>query len=199
MAPVSVTETGHHCRAASQELQPALVKRARNSLRGNDALAKDLAIEGLRRVYGPTAQPQTPGQAQALELIHKATVQEPLIIVLGTGSGKSVLFLSIAALLVNQTVIVIVPFVALLQDILQRAQRHQITCEEWRHQQQWRRLPQLIVVSADQAISDSFLHFAKGLELHQQLVHIFFDECHVAVTDTSYRQRLQELWQLRYL
>lgn len=28
---------------------------------------------------------------------------------------------------------------------------------------------------------------------------MFFDECHVAFTDTSYRERLRELWTLRYL
>src|SRR5271165_5099949 len=44
-----------------------------------------------------------------------------------------------------------------------------------------------------------FLHFAKGLELNKQLAHVFFDECHVAVTDTSYWAKLQELWQLRHL
>lgn len=31
------------------------------------------------------------------------------------------------------------------------------------------------------------------------MAHMFFDECHVAITDTSYRQRLCELWKLRYI
>ena len=43
------------------------------------------------------------------------------------------------------------------------------------------------------------MHYAKGLELSGQLAHVFFDECHVAFTDTSYRQRLRDLWTLRYL
>ena len=60
-------------------------------------------------------------------------------------------------------------------------------------------LPQLLIVSADRAVEGDFLHFAKGLELNKQLAHVFFDECHVAVTDTSYRAKLRELWQLRYL
>lgn len=55
------------------------------------------------------------------------------------------------------------------------------------------------MVSADRAVEGSFLHFAKGLKLHQQLAHVFFDECHVAVTDTSYQAKLRQLWQLRYL
>ena len=60
-------------------------------------------------------------------------------------------------------------------------------------------LLQLLIVSADQAVKGSFLHFAKGLELNKQLAHVFFDECHVAVTDMSYQEKLRELWQLRYL
>ena len=31
------------------------------------------------------------------------------------------------------------------------------------------------------------------------MAHMFFDECHVAITDTSYQQRLRELWKLRYI
>ncbi len=54
-------------------------------------------------------------------------------------------------------------------------------------------LLQLLIVSADRAVDGDFLYFAKGLELNKQLAHVFFDECHVAVTDTSYRAKLQEL------
>ena len=55
------------------------------------------------------------------------------------------------------------------------------------------------MVSADQVVSGKFLYYAKGLELNGQLAQVFFDECHVAFTDTSYRERLRELWSLRYL
>ncbi|KIM92474.1 hypothetical protein OIDMADRAFT_68761, partial [Oidiodendron maius Zn] len=125
----------------------------------------------------------------------------PQIIVLGTGSGKSLLFFSVAAMAIHQTVIVVVPFAALVDDLIARARKYQLTCEEWQWQQQqeWKFLPQLLVVSADRAVEGDFLHFAKGLELSKQLAHVFFDECHVAVTDISYRAKLRELWQLRYL
>jgi superfamily II DNA helicase RecQ len=157
------------------------------------------AMQGLQEVLGPSAQPRSKGQAHALELVHTATTILPQIIVLGTGSGKSLLFFSVAALVSCQTVIVVVPFTALVDDLVARARKHQLTCEEWQWQQQWTLLPQLLIVSADRAINGDFLHFAKGLELNKQLAHVFFDECHVAVTDTSYRAKLRELWQLRYL
>ena len=95
-----------------------------------------------------------------------------------------------------QTVIVVMPFAALVDDLISRARACQLTCEEWQWQRQWKLLPQLLIVSADRAVDSGFLHFAKGLELNKQLAHVFFDECHVAVTDTSYREKLRELWQL---
>ena len=51
-------------------------------------------------------------------------------------------------------------------------------------------LQQLIIVSANQAMSGGFLHYTKGLELQGQLVVVFFNECHVVYTDTLYRARL---------
>ena len=93
----------------------------------------------------------------------------------------------------------VVPFAALFDDLVRRARACQLTCEEWQWQREWVLLPQLLIVSADRAVEGDFLHYAKGLELSKQLAHVFFDECHVAVTDTSYRAKLRQLWQLRYL
>jgi superfamily II DNA or RNA helicase len=100
---------------------------------------------------------------------------------------------------VQQTVIVVVPFAALVDDIVSRGEAAGLDCEEWVNKHSGHELQQLIVVSADRAVQGDFLHYAKGLELGGQLAHVFFDEVHVAFTDTSYRERLRELWTLRYL
>jgi superfamily II DNA helicase RecQ len=213
MAVAIENERVKHSRQASQQLQPRAIKRERSSQRLGlitTATAKEQALEGLRRIYGPTAQPQSEGQATALELVHQlAQKTSTSIIVLPTSSGKTVLFFSLAAMVVNQTVIVVVPFAALVDDLVLRAKEIKssrgsgsgsgLTCQEWIHKGSIEALPQLIIISADRAVQGDFLHFAKGLELHGQLAHMFFDECHVAFTDTSYRRQLQWLWQLRYL
>ena len=90
------------------------------------------AIQGLQKILGPDAQPKSEGQAHALELVHTATATRPQIIILGTSSGKSLLFFSIAAMVSYQTVIVVVPFAALVDDLITRERGHQLTCEEWR-------------------------------------------------------------------
>jgi superfamily II DNA helicase RecQ len=170
-------------------------KRERAEVGGTDK-----ALIGLQRIYKDlNAKPWSEGQAAALQLVHNASANVPQIIVLPTSSGKSALFFSRAAMAEGQTVIVVVPFAALVDDIIARGQAAGLQCEEWIDEKSGHELRQLIVVSADRAVHGEFLHFAKGLELSGTLAHVFFDECHVAFTDTSYRERLRELWMLRYL
>jgi len=89
------------------------------------------AIQGLQKILGPNGQPRSEGQAHALELVHTATAIQPQIIILSTGSGKSLLFFSVAAMVCHQTVIVVVPFAALVDDLINRARGSQLICEEW--------------------------------------------------------------------
>ena len=58
-------------------------------------------IQGLQKVLGPNARPKSQGQAEALELVYTATAIHPQIIVLSTGSGKSLLFFSVAAMVTH--------------------------------------------------------------------------------------------------
>jgi superfamily II DNA helicase RecQ len=182
-----------HRREASQQLTSRPIKRERVEV-------SDRALVGLQRIYHDIdAKPRSEGQASALQLVHHPSASRPLVIVLPTSSGKSALFFSVAAMTVQQTVIVVVPFAALVDDIIERGQAAGLHCEEWINEKSGHELQQLIVVSADRAVQGEFLHYAKGLELEGQLAHVFFDEVHVAFADTSYRERLRELWTLRYL
>ena len=116
-----------------------------------------------------------------------------------TAGGKSALFLVPAALAEQQTIIVVVPYTALADDLLDTAGRAGIDCKRWGQEYADGELHALVIVSADVAVEDGFLHYAQGLQLAGRLRSVIFDECHVAFTDTSYRQRLRELWNLRYL
>ena len=190
-------------RPARQELsQPARQQLTRPAKRQRigSADSADRALIGLQRIYhDPSARPRSEGQAAALQLVHNQSPTMPLIVVLPTSSGKSALFFSVAATTNQQTVIVVVPFAALVDDIVVRGRAAGLQCEEWKDERSGHELQQLIVVSADRAVQGEFLHYAQGLALSRQLAHVFFDECHVVLTDTSYRERLRELWKLRYL
>ena len=78
----------------------------------------DQWLVGLQRIYhDAAAKPRSEGQASALKLVHNSSPSKPLVIVLPTSSGKSALFFSVAAMTRQQTVIVVVPFAALVDDI----------------------------------------------------------------------------------
>lgn len=192
MSNQGVVSVGHR-REASQQLTRRPIKRGRIE-------TSDPVLVGLQRIYHDSqAKPRSEGQASALQLVHHPSKTQPLVVVLPTSSGKSALFFSVAAMTQQQTVIVVVPFAALVDDIIERGQAAGLHCEEWINETSGHELQQLIVVSADRAVNGEFLHYAKGLELEGQLAHVFFDEVHVAFTDTSYRERLRALWTLRYL
>ena len=72
----------------------------------------------LQAIYGPNAIAKSLEQAVALAFIH--TAPRTSIVVLPIGSGKSVLFFSVAAVAIQQTVVVVVPFSALVDDIIKR-------------------------------------------------------------------------------
>jgi len=187
-----------HRREASKQLVaqsgPKKIK-AEKGVKQEHSTAFRKAMAGLKRI-GFT-KPQSEGQAAALELVHKPPTTS--IIVLPTSSGKSALFFSVAAMTEQQTVIVVVPFAALVDDMVDRGQKAGLTCEEWLEPYSCGEMQQLVVVSADRAVTGEFRYYAKGLELHRQLAHMFFNENYVAFTDTSYRERLRELWMLRYM
>ncbi|OBT44377.1 hypothetical protein VE00_07063 [Pseudogymnoascus sp. WSF 3629] len=157
-----------HRREASQALVSRPIKRERIDM-------SDQALIGLQRIYHDShAKPRSEGQAAALELMHHPSPTRPLVIVLPTSSGKSALFFSVAAMTRQQTVVVVVPFAALVDDIVSHGEAAGLNCEEWINEQSGHELQQLIVVSADRAVEGGFRHYAKGLELEGQLAHVFF-------------------------
>lgn len=95
------------------------------------------------------------------------------IIVLPTSAGKSALFLPMAAMSTHKSVIVVVPFAQLITNIVRRALDCSITCMQWKNGALGQESEQLVFVSVDQASSDAFLHYARGLELSKSLAHLF--------------------------
>lgn len=105
-----------HRREASEQIGPAKKKAIVEEARGEETV--DKVARGLHAIYGPDAVAKSPEQAAALAFIH--TAPRTSIVVLPTGSGKSGLFFSVAAMAIEQTVVVVVPFSALVDDIVQR-------------------------------------------------------------------------------
>ncbi|KAI9763226.1 MAG: hypothetical protein M1840_000844 [Geoglossum simile] len=147
------------------------------------------------RLYGVGAQYRSDAQEESLKAVLRN--EESAIIVMGTAEGKSTLFMVPAVLSGAGTVIVIVPFRALVDNIVQRSIEFGIDTVEWSFGLSHPHT--LVIVSADIAINNAFMHYATTLRDQQLLRHIFLDECHTAFTDVDYREALRSLSRIRDL
>jgi superfamily II DNA helicase RecQ len=149
-------------------------------------------------------------QKRALDAVVRGV--SPLIIVLPTGGGKTLLPLTAAVLNRQQqrdqpsVTILVLPFRALIKDLLIRLTQASISAVEWLPslQEQLQRcstLASIVLVSADYiGSSDSeFLSYAALLAQQQILRRIVIDECHTAITTASWRPKLAQLKDVRLL
>ncbi|KAF3769392.1 P-loop containing nucleoside triphosphate hydrolase protein [Cryphonectria parasitica EP155] len=135
---------------------------------------------GLRTLLGPEAAWKFSEQAESMRTIMQLGPDGTAICVLPTGAGKSLLFMVPAVLADSGTSIVVVLFVALMEDLVARAVAMSVDC-----------------IRADLVSTAEFTAYADGLLLAGLLQRIFVDECHTAITDISYRAQLGELKSLR--
>jgi superfamily II DNA helicase RecQ len=173
--------------------------------------------DAVRQVLGiPPGSPVTyksPKQEEALYAVVRGV--SPLIVVLPTGGGKTLLPVA-AAVLDNDVVhqessrpsvtILIMPFRALVEDMLIRLHRASVKAVEWQAgaegEYENRRTPaSIVLVSADHVgnYSGQFLSYAALLARQGVLRRVVIDECHVAITADSWRTALRNLKDIRLL
>ncbi|KAJ9624574.1 hypothetical protein H2203_005309 [Taxawa tesnikishii (nom. ined.)] len=121
----------------------------------------------------------------------------PLVVVLGTGGGKSLLFMVPAVLERSKVSIVVVPFRALLIDLKGRLREARIEHIEWSSGEV--NPAPIVLVSADIAGSWGFLTYASLLSQKRLLQRVVVDECHLTYTASDYRPKLTQLKNLRAL
>ncbi|KAK5009446.1 hypothetical protein LTR28_001016 [Elasticomyces elasticus] len=123
--------------------------------------------------------------------------ETPLIIVLPTGGGKTLLFTAPACLEDPGVTVVVVPFRALINDLKDRLKKARIEHLEWRKGEV--NPAAVVIVSADFAGSWGFLTYASLLDQKGLLRRVVVDECHLTYTASEYRPRLAQLKNLRTL
>ena len=131
------------------------------------------------------------------EIAMKAILNEetPLIIILPTGGGKSLLFMVPGCLKEGGVTIVVAPFRALVNDLVNRLKKMGIDSIEWTSGEN--NAAAIVVVSADVAGSWGFLTYASLLKRQGLLKRVFIDECHLIFTSSDYRPKLASLKNLR--
>ncbi|CAK7207842.1 hypothetical protein SEUCBS139899_010657 [Sporothrix eucalyptigena] len=157
--------------------------------------------DGLSHLFGSKGTWRSLEQEQCMRMICGLRPQETGLCVLPTGAGKSVLFFLPAVMASTGTSVVVVPFNALLHDLVARARQQAVDCLAWdataAAASGLARTPRLVVVSADQASDPRFCAYVDMLLASGALQRLFIDECHTILTDVSYRTKLAALRSLR--
>ena len=156
--------------------------------------------EQLERMMGPGIQFRGI-QEEAIRSIMSG--QSPILAVMGTGGGKSLLFMLPALCSaramgkddVGMTVVVI-PMISLREDLKRRCSEGGILCAEWESRRP-RTGVSIMLVTAESAVSKEFQrHLIRVKETHR-LERIVIDECHVVLDSRGdFRRKLRRLSEL---
>jgi len=130
-------------------------------------------------------------QKLAMEAIVLAEQTTPLVVILPTGGGKSLLFMAPACLEDPGITIVVVPFRALINNLVETAKKAGIDSTEWRPGTV--NPASLVFVSADSVANGGFRGYARSLHAKGLLRRVFVDECHLTFTASDWRAKLAHI------
>jgi len=196
---------------ASEERRRQRKRQMRESVSGLSILPKEKAVrvEDARAAAVHRALQQVLGkqdvgfrsieQEQALYAVLDKTT--PLVVVLPTGGGKSLLFTLPACVEETGVTVVVVPYRALIEDLVSRIRNCGINCMEWKHGEN--NPASVVVVSADVAgnttSNGNFLGYARLMKDKGLLQRVVVDECHLLFTARHWRANLLKVKNLRLL
>lgn len=122
--------------------------------------------------------------------------QSPILAVMATGEGKTLLFQLPARSAGSGTTVVITPLVSLQEHMVERCQQAGISCVKW-DPRQCHSPRQMVIVTPESAVSKTFGTFLGRLQGLHQLDRIVFDECHTVLDSTAeFRPKMRQLGEL---
>lgn len=111
---------------------------------------------------------------------------QDLIVIHPTGSGKSVAFLMLAQIVRSKVAIVVVPMVALVQDLLRRSAEVGIVAAK--SLDGLARNTQIVFLTPESFVLESSRRVIHELHESKRISRIFIDECHMAIFDSGFRE-----------
>lgn len=128
------------------------------------------------------------GQVEALKALCMSSQAEQVVLIAGTGFGKSMTYLLPASMPCARTTIVVVPLVVLRTELEKTATRLGITyCCFSRQRPMYLQEAALVCVVTDDVVTPEFREYAHGLVIRGRLDRIVVDECHMLVNTSHYR------------
>jgi superfamily II DNA helicase RecQ len=119
--------------------------------------------------------------------------KSPIIVVMPTGGGKSLMFMLPASVKDAGTTVVVTPLIALKQNMLKRCWELGLEYIEW---DSGRKIHDscILLVTPESAISKGFMNYMRKLQSMDRLDRIVIDECHILLnTRLDFRRKLQKL------
>jgi superfamily II DNA helicase RecQ len=119
--------------------------------------------------------------------------KSPIILVMPTGGGKSLMFMLPASVKDAGTTVVVTPLIALKQDMQKRCRELGLECIVWGS---GRRMHDscIVLVTPESAVSQGFMNYMRKLQSMDRLDRIVIDECHILLnTRLDFRRKLQKL------
>ncbi|MCJ1485470.1 hypothetical protein MMC06_005644 [Schaereria dolodes] len=152
----------------------------------------------LQVLFRPAGTAHNDHQHNALLLIARSLPET--IVVMPTGSEKTVLFMTPTLLPQAEVTVVITPLVALKQDLTRRCQEWNVSHTHYHPSMADERLhavPLLLFIDVEQVSSVDFQTLLEALARHGRLDHIILNEAHLMLTASYYCQELRHLITLR--
>lgn len=144
-------------------------------------------LKAMHDTYGASQNWRSPEQEKAV--VSVANGISPLFIIFPTGFGKSSAFILPAKLKGAGVTIVVVPTIALGNNILRTCKDALVDCIFYGRSPP--RMAKVVVVMADTVVGKEFTQYANEIKLMGKLDRLAWDEIHKLETDT-YRTKLME-------
>jgi len=141
----------------------------------------------LERVHGIGASWKSKEQEQATFAIIDG--QSPLVCILPTGGGKTTLILVPALVNEGKTTVVVTPYIALADSLVDQCKELEITCMRWIRPTVERAM--IVVVVSDTGTSQEFTAYVRDLYLRDCLASVYFDEAHTLRTERHFRHKFE--------
>ena len=120
--------------------------------------------------------------------------QKDVLVILPTGGGKTLVYLLPTLLEKGRTTVVVIPMIAVMQDLIDRCNKSNISVAEWSSASTtMSTTASLLLVSVEQATESSFHNHLHALHDSRRLSRIVLDECHTPLTQGSFRLCMQDL------
>jgi len=121
------------------------------------------------------------------------TGQSPIVSIMATGQGKSMLFMLPAYCVSGGTMVVIVPLCLLQEDLERRCREAHIECVQWDSRRP-HETACIVLVTPESAVTKTFDTYINRLRSTYQLDRVVIDECHVVLdSGPDFRPKLRAL------